>query len=566
MAIGEKKPVLMEADRSAPGGVAALGEDGKVPKEQLPDDFIPKNVATLGKDGKLEKSQRPDVDSIPTENSENPVQSGGVFSALQQKSNPNLLDNWYFVGGGSQQGGGQFPINRIGELTYKSQYAIDRWENTFGQININSSYITITADSSQESFMQQNVHEVDRLLIGRSITISALLADNTLLSATGTVPSKPSSGNIMICSSWYNDIFGYGIRIFQSNASNDFLIFQFDLPPGKSMSAVAVKLELGPVQTIAHKEGDKWVLNEIPNYAEQYLICQQYSLITGKFVGIRHSNPNLLDNWYFVDPINERGQTDYNNSNWSILYSIDRWALTAANYEVAQHKLTTSANYGRIVQYIESSQLTGKTVTFSVLIKEITGGPLGIFGGPGDVGIVTTTKPGLISTTFVVPEMKPQSQYYNSVSIMMENVGASVVIEAVKLELGDQQTLAHKEGDSWVLNDPPPNYAPELLKCQARQFCIRYGLGTSISTVVSDGNGDAMFPIVLPVAFKNNATLSYTGTLRVHGPSGYSDVFPQDTVYVQGNIASITVRGLSSLTAYSLDSITGGLIIIDNNL
>ena len=26
--------------------------------------------------------------------------------------NPNLLDNWYFVGGGSQQGGGQFPINQ----------------------------------------------------------------------------------------------------------------------------------------------------------------------------------------------------------------------------------------------------------------------------------------------------------------------------------------------------------------------------------------------------------------------------------------------------------------------
>lgn len=27
----------------------------------------------------------------------------------------NLLDNWYFVGGGSQQGGGQFPINQRGK-------------------------------------------------------------------------------------------------------------------------------------------------------------------------------------------------------------------------------------------------------------------------------------------------------------------------------------------------------------------------------------------------------------------------------------------------------------------
>ena len=40
------------------------------------------------------------------------------------------------------------------------------------------------------------------------------------------------------------------------------------------------------------------------------------------------------------------------------------------------------------------------------------------------------------------------------------------VINAVKLEPGPVQTLAHKEGDTWVLNDPPPNKALELLKCQ----------------------------------------------------------------------------------------------------
>ena len=31
---------------------------------------------------------------------------------LKYYSNENLLDNWYFAGGGSQQGGGQFPINQ----------------------------------------------------------------------------------------------------------------------------------------------------------------------------------------------------------------------------------------------------------------------------------------------------------------------------------------------------------------------------------------------------------------------------------------------------------------------
>lgn len=44
--------------------------------------------------------------------------------------NENLLDNWYFVGGGSQQGGGQFPINQRGQTSYSgtNQNAIDRWK------------------------------------------------------------------------------------------------------------------------------------------------------------------------------------------------------------------------------------------------------------------------------------------------------------------------------------------------------------------------------------------------------------------------------------------------------
>ena len=38
---------------------------------------------------------------------------------------------------------------------------------------------------------------------------------------------------------------------------------------------------------------------------------------------------------------------------------------------------------------------------------------------------------------------------------------------AAKLELGPVQTLAHQDASgNWVLNDPPPDKALELLKCQ----------------------------------------------------------------------------------------------------
>ena len=35
-------------------------------------------------------------------------------------------------------------------------------------------------------------------------------------------------------------------------------------------------------------------------------------------------NPNLLDNWYFANPVNQRGQTEYPASN-GVTYTIDRW-------------------------------------------------------------------------------------------------------------------------------------------------------------------------------------------------------------------------------------------------
>ena len=51
---------------------------------------------------------------------------------------------------------------------------------------------------------------------------------------------------------------------------------------------------------------------------------------------------------------------------------------------------------------------------------------------------------------------------------------------AAKLELGPVQTLAHQDASgNWVLNDPPPNKALELLKCQ-RYFCKFSGTAAGV--------------------------------------------------------------------------------------
>ena len=45
------------------------------------------------------------------------------------------------------------------------------------------------------------------------------------------------------------------------------------------------------------------------------------------------SNPNLLDNWYFGNPVNQRGQTEY-NTGVPTIYTIDRWLSRNADGSV----------------------------------------------------------------------------------------------------------------------------------------------------------------------------------------------------------------------------------------
>ena len=176
------------------------------------------------------------------------------------------------------------------------------------------------------------------------------------------------------------------------------------------------------------------------------------------------TNPNLLDNWYFARPVNQRGETEYTTTGWVAYYGIDRWFLTAATWDVANRKLTAHDRFGRMVQYIEGTELVGKTVTFSALVRSTSGGSIMLIAGPGDYGLVEEPEgfAGVISTTITV---RDPGASINSFSIIVPTTGASVVVEAAKLELGTQQTLAHQDADgNWVLNEIP-NYNEQLMKC-----------------------------------------------------------------------------------------------------
>lgn len=92
-------------------------------------------------------------DATPTPGSTNPVQSNGVYESTKWHTNPNLLDNWYFAGGGSQLGGGQFPINQRGQTEYiGAGYAIDRFRliDPNSKLAIQDDKITLSVPDDNE--------------------------------------------------------------------------------------------------------------------------------------------------------------------------------------------------------------------------------------------------------------------------------------------------------------------------------------------------------------------------------------------------------------------------------
>lgn len=170
--------------------------------------------------------------------------------------------------------------------------------------------------------------------------------------------------------------------------------------------------------------------------------------------------PNLLDNWYFRRPVNQRGKTEYTGST----YSVDRW-FSPNNCSLVDGGLLITASPGevftqRFTQEMQTA-LSGKTVTFSVLATIKSGvfyltDTNGFSASHADVKMQT----GVTSWTFSVAN-------FNSISGLgwwSNGSGTQILVHAAKLELGPTQTLAHQENGMWVLNEVP-EYGEQLRRC-----------------------------------------------------------------------------------------------------
>lgn len=200
--------------------------------------------------------------------------SGSVIATKAFPCNPNLLDNWYFGN----------PVNQRGLARYEAAntvYGVDRWK-----ILGTNAYMIVTPGSIKGiGYISQPVDN-SNLFEGMQLTLSALLGDNTFGSKTFRM-SKGMENQFSINSN------GYLVYAEWINA-NDFFTANW-YTPSEAVGLVAIKLEPGPQQTLAHQDANgNWVLNEIPDYGEQLRRCQRYL----RPAGYNFIVSNASGNWY----------------------------------------------------------------------------------------------------------------------------------------------------------------------------------------------------------------------------------------------------------------------------
>lgn len=202
-----------------------------------------------------------------------------------------------------------------------------------------------------------------------------------------------------------------------------------------------------------------------------------------------YSNPNLLKNWDFRQPVNQHGQMEYTTGNLEI-YTIDMWKIGWNG------KLTVKDGYiataGPDACYIrtvfEDGYIKNRLYTFSladdtnavysaIIKRDVTDIPVGKH---------------LLSVS--------------SSQLIIKNAGN---IQAVKLEVGTVSTLA-------LDLMQPPNYAEQLRLCQRYLQVIDYNRGNYKAGfgIVGDATSivDGFIPLNVPMRLSTPTFSSTDGS------------------------------------------------------
>ena len=317
------------------------------------------------------------------------------------------------------------------------------------------------------------------------------------------------------------------------------------------------------------------------------------------------SNPNLLDNWYFRNPINQRqgrivkpNTTYYSDNQLTTAAGTTGAYVTAYRYATgtangvnyASFKLEDSdtaptyyaapenvvrgytvAGYGIDRWYLNiSSSTAGGIQILDDCIQYIANGGTHIIEqsieGLEDISGKTVTLSvlvdtfGLVSVTTALGSIK--YKYFNGstasdgymsveqkssgiVSIVIGSNGTARKVYAAKLELGSQQTLAHQDANgNWVLNEIP-DYGEQLRRCQ---YYSRF-FGGDIEIPCSNNPDGTHIEGTLPLTMRSGSgSISYSDGFLFIGNGTFYTVTSAN-VYSNGGRVKIGVTVSGQLSA-----------------
>lgn len=251
-----------------------------------------------------------------------------ISDAVKYRTNPNLLDNWYFGRPVNQRDGyipkdifvkayndvtctdyagpvnyypllikesnGNFKYNIGSKFFYiKAEdtvsgyanvgYTVDRWKlDIGGAVTLEDGCICLKKSGT---YCGEYFADFDQF-IGMTLTGSVLLSDDTLRTGSFVYNGLLNQGQ-----TFFSSELGFYVQALSDSLTQCEINSNVD-----NVKIKAVKLELGDTQTLAHKEGDKWVLNEIPDFGEQLRRCQRYYIDT-LHIAVNESDKIMNEVW-----------------------------------------------------------------------------------------------------------------------------------------------------------------------------------------------------------------------------------------------------------------------------
>ncbi len=260
------------------------------------------------------------------------------------------------------------------------------------------------------------------------------------------------------------------------------------------------------------------------------------------------SNPNLLHNWDFRNPVNQRGQTSY--ARPSADYTIDRWRIANdGTVAIVAGGITLTKDL-QLEQIFEKADWNGKLMTVSIMIAGI------IYAGS-----FTWNASAGFTSALVIPKAGNTLGYtlgYTGTSkriwIRPSPGDGGDLIQCVKLEMGGVSTLA---------NDPPADYADELRKCQRYQLV--FAAGVQCGYVGTHGtNGYGFIPT--PVTMRINPAVTSANGFSIIGGTNVTEVTPTGWQAFPGGVrVTVTLAAQNLYGGAFAPGIPSGMIM-DANL